>query len=106
MEERQRRWGGGLLKWGDLDPGYEFEGTWLGTKPGPFRPLRLVQPDSDEPVITFTRPYKLEAKLKKVAEGTRVRIVYMGMVSTRDGKSLHQFDVQIPDAGMDTEVSF
>ncbi len=91
--------GGDLLKWAGLAAGYELEGAWLGTKPGKFGPLGLLQPDNEDPVITFTMPYKLESKLRKVAEGTRVRIVYMGMVPAGDGKTLYNFDVQVPDDG-------
>jgi hypothetical protein len=99
--------GGGFLRWAECEVGFEITGTWLGTLAGEFGDYGVLEL-ADGRKQKFGLPAGLERRLACVAEGRKVKIVFLGKKDLREGRSFYLFDVYsdappgVPPADDDT----
>lgn len=82
---------GELVKW-DRD-GTAVEGTWKGSRQGQYGELGTVDA-LDGRVLSFPLTTALQSKLALVKEGARVRITFLGMRRSGEGKDYKDFSVE------------
>ncbi len=100
--KRWRRVGQGQFhKW--EQPGEEFEGTWRGAHEGRFGPLGTLE--TAEGLMTFPLPTALLERVRLVREGAQVLIQYMGMQTSKAGRSFKGFEVFVAGDGMWAEAA-
>ena len=84
-----------FMKW--VNEGDSAERTWKGTMQGKYGLLGLVEQEDNLEMVAFPLHTVLENKLKDVAEGTPVRIEYLGKVTGKSGREYKDFDVFTSD---------
>ena len=85
---------GRFFKWDQ--PGQSLEGRWLGWRPGPFGNNGAIETYEDG-VRTFQPNLVLTGKLKDIAEGATIRIVYEGQRTSKTRRAYKNFTVQVAD---------
>ena len=84
-----------FMKW--VTEGDSTEGVWKGTMQGKYGLLGLVEQEESLEMVAFPLHTVLENKLKDVADGTLLRIEYLGKVTGKSGREYKDFDVFTSD---------
>ena len=78
-----------FIKWTEV--GQEMEGTWEGLSEGKFGDLGQIDGTKFPMHTVLTRA------LGEIAEGAKVKIVYLGMMTSKRGSRYKGFDVFIDE---------
>ncbi len=94
---RWRKVGGGgeILKWNDV--GQELVGVFAGTKAGKFEmPLGMIDQEDGRRVV-FATHISLVERLQDVKPGQPIRIVYLGLQMSNQGRQFKAFDLFVAE---------
>lgn len=83
-----------FMKW--TDKGQAVEGHWIGTTPGKFGDLGIVE--TAEGRVSFPIHTALVDKLKRIREGAEIRIEYLGKELSKGGREFKNFFVGVGSA--------
>lgn len=99
-----KRWkkqggGGGFFKWVDI--GQSIEGIWEGQHDGKFGPMGNVR-EASGTSRAFPLHTGLLNQMEDIAEGTEVKIVYMGTRNNpKTGRNYKSFEVYTAEAAVE-----
>jgi hypothetical protein len=97
-----KRWraiggGGEFHKW--TTPGETLEGVWRGLSDGQYGPVGTLE--TPEGLTRFAVTTALVERLGAVAEGTELKVEYLGLRTSKAGREYKDFAVWVAEGGRD-----